>query len=78
RPQIYTTNTIERTMKEIKKRTKTMNSLPNEKAVEKIVYLVAIDYNEKWNKRGITEFLSAKSEVQKMFDERYGKKITTK
>ncbi|WP_212928118.1 IS256 family transposase, partial [Oceanobacillus sp. J11TS1] len=42
RPQIYTTNTIERTMKEIKKRTKTMNSLPNEKAVEKIVYLVAI------------------------------------
>lgn len=31
RPMIYTTNIIERTMKEIKKRTKTMNSLPTEK-----------------------------------------------
>lgn len=73
RPQIYTTNTIERTMKEVKKRTKTMNSLPSEKAVEKIVYLVTCDYNEKWRKRGITEFVSAKSDLQKMFETRYGK-----
>lgn len=73
-PQIYTTNTIERTMKEVKKRTKTMNSLPSEKAAEKIVYLVTTDYNEKWSKRGITEFVSAKSDIQEMFDARYGKK----
>lgn len=73
RSQIYTTNTIERTMKEVKKRTKPMNSLPSEKAVEKVVYLVTCDYNEKWSKRGITEFVSAKSELQQMFNNRYDK-----
>src|SRR5699024_10051344 len=35
RPQIYTTNTIERTIKEVKKRLRPMNSLPSEKADRK-------------------------------------------
>ncbi|WP_141249051.1 transposase, partial [Paucisalibacillus globulus] len=65
------TNTIERTIKEVKKRTKTMNSLPNEKAVEKIVYLVSQDFNERWGKRVINEFSSVKSELKKMFEARY-------
>lgn len=69
--QIYTTNTIERAIKEVKKRLKPMNSLPSEKAVEKVVYLVALDYNAKWKKRPITEFSSAKSELDKMFKKRY-------
>lgn len=72
--QIYTTNIIERTMKEIKKRTKTMNSLPSEKAVEKIVYLVVQDYNEKWGQRVSTEFASARPALAKMFNDRYGRK----
>lgn len=71
---IYTTNIIERTMKEIKKRTKTMNSLPSEKAVEKIVYLVAQDYNERWGKRQSNEFLSARETLLEMFEKRYGSK----
>lgn len=70
--QIYTTNVIERTMKEIKKRTKTMNSLPSEKAVEKIVYLVAQDYNDRWSKRMSSEFSSAHPVLLEMFVERYG------
>lgn len=69
---IYTTNIIERTIKEIKKRTKTMNSLPSEKAVEKIVYLVTQDYNDKWGKRMSNEFVSARPVLDKMFEERYG------
>ncbi|AIF42483.1 IS256 family transposase [Virgibacillus sp. SK37] len=71
RPQIYTTNTIERAIKEIKKRLKPMNSLPSEKAVEKIIYLVSIDYNETWKNRKNTTFRSAYTELQKMFKERY-------
>ncbi|MCG3419928.1 IS256 family transposase [Oceanobacillus jordanicus] len=74
-PQIYTTNTIERTIKEVKKRTKSMNSLPSEKAVEKIVYLVSKDYNERWSKRSITEFASARNELKSMFESRYGSTI---
>ncbi len=48
-----------------------MNSLPNEKAVEKIVYLVSQDFNERWGKRVINEFSSVKSELKKMFEARY-------
>lgn len=70
-PMIYTTNTIERTIKEVKKRTKTMNSLPSEKAVEKIIYLVAKDYNEK--KSRVNEFRSAAEELNQMFEEKYEK-----
>lgn len=42
---IYTTNWIERTIKEIRKRLRPANSLPNEKAAEKLIYLKVIDYN---------------------------------
>jgi putative transposase len=73
-PLIYTTNTIERTIKEIKKRTKTMNSLPHEDAVEKIVYLTTRDLNEKWRERTIRQFVAAKKEIQEMFEKRYGRK----
>jgi len=48
RSVIYTTNAIERTIKEIRKRLKPMNSLNNLEAAEKIVYLTIQDFNEKW------------------------------
>src|SRR5690606_16198617 len=51
RESIYTSNAIERTNKEIRKRLRPMNSLPNIEAAEKIVYLFSIDYNERWSKR---------------------------
>lgn len=70
---IYTTNIIERTMKEIKKRTKTMNSLPSEKATEKVVYLQAIDYNQRWSERKLRGFSSAYQPLQDMFEKRYGR-----
>lgn len=69
---IYTTNIIERTMKEIKKRTKTMNSLPSEKATEKIVYLQVTDYNMQWAERKLRGFGSAYQTLQDMFKARYG------
>lgn len=71
-PMIYTTNIIERTIKEIKKRTKTMNSLPTEMAAEKVVYLQSVEYNEKWTQRKLRGFSAAHAELQDMFKSRYG------
>jgi putative transposase len=48
RSAIYTTNTIERTVKEIRKRLKPTNSLSSLEAAEKVVYLTIQDFNEKW------------------------------
>lgn len=74
RPMIYTTNIIERTMKEIKKRTKTMNSLPSENATEKIIYLQVLDYNQRWAERKLRGFGNAYQALQDMFKQRYGNK----
>lgn len=71
---IYTTNAIERTVKEIRKRLYPMNSVPNIDAAEKIAYLVASDYNERWSKRIIRGFgmETTKDAFEKMYRERYG------
>jgi putative transposase len=71
---LYTTNTIERTMKEIRKRIRPMNSIANLEAAEKIVYLFSQGYNEKWEKRSLRGFADEKVKVQlgQMFWERYG------
>ncbi|TDO68813.1 transposase-like protein [Halanaerobium saccharolyticum] len=68
---IYTTNWIERANKEIRKRLKTMNSLPNEKAAEKILYLKILDYNSKWSERRLKGFLATRENLIQLFEERY-------
>lgn len=73
RSVIYTTNWIERTIKEIRKRLRPMNSLPDIKAAEKIVYLTVQDINEKWSERKLRGFASAYTCLQDMFKERYEK-----
>lgn len=72
RPLIYTTNIIERTMKEFKKRLKTMNSLPSEEAVEKVIYMVSDECNTKWSTRKLSGFKIAGPELRDMFEDRYG------
>lgn len=73
RPRIYTTNAIERTVKEIRKRLYPMNSIPNVEAAEKIVYLVVSNYNERWIKRIIRGFgmEETKQQLKQMYEERY-------
>ncbi|WP_230191681.1 IS256 family transposase [Paenibacillus sp. CECT 9249] len=73
---IYTSNAIERTMKEIRKRLRPMNSLPNMEAAEKIVYLFSVDYNERWSQRVIRGFadLETKQKLMDMFKDRYESK----
>ncbi len=49
-----------------------MNSLPTEKAAEKIVYLQSMDYNQRWAERKLRGFSNAYSTLQEMFKQRYG------
>lgn len=70
---IYTSNPIERTNKEIRKRLKPMNSLTNMDAAEKIVYLEAISYNERWSSRVLRGFADPGTQkaLKNMFDKKY-------
>lgn len=72
---LYTTNLIERTNKEVRKRLKTMNSLPNIEAAEKIVYLTVLNYNEQWSTKKLSGFELAQIKLQEMFEKRFGNKI---
>lgn len=77
RAAIYTSNPIERMNKEIRKRLRPMNSIPNIEAAEKIIYLFSIDYNETWSTRAIRGFVDpdVRQALTKMYEERYvGKK----
>ncbi|MCT8139969.1 IS256 family transposase [Anaerobacillus sp. CMMVII] len=71
RSGIYTTNWIERTIKEFRKRVKPMNSLPDIKAAEKILYLTVKSMNDKWSTRISAGFAQSKSKLQEMFTKRY-------
>lgn len=59
-------------MKEFKKRLKTLNSLPSEEAVEKVIYMVSDECNTKWSTRKLRGFKEANPELYAMFEERYG------
>lgn len=73
RGSIYTSNAIERTNKELRKRFRPMNSLTNMDAAEKIIYLEVMTYNEKWSTRVIRGFGDAETqtELKRMYEERY-------
>jgi putative transposase len=71
RSVIYTTNAIERTIKEIRKRLKPMNSLSSLEAAEKVVYLTIQDFNEKWAGRKLRGFAEVQEALERMFEERY-------
>lgn len=68
---IYTTNWMERTIKEYRKRLKPMNSIPTIEAAQKIVYLKSALINRRWSERRLRGFKSAKSTLDKMLEERY-------
>ncbi len=71
RSVIYTTNWIERSNKEFRKRVYPINSFGTEDAVEKLVYLRAKDQNERWGKRKLKGFNQARNELDNMHRERY-------
>jgi putative transposase len=63
RPFIYTTNSLERFIKEVKRRTKVIEAFPTPLSAEKIVYLVAAEMNERYKTRSLRGFQEAKEEL---------------
>jgi len=57
---------LERANKKIKRRTKTIEVFSYIKAIEKILYLISTELNEKWSKRVHRGFLKAKPILEKM------------
>ena len=68
---IYTTNLIERTIKEIRKRVKVIGALPSVSSVEKFIYLRVAVLNDRWSNRVVNGFLETKEEIQETFLRRY-------
>lgn len=72
RSSIYTTKTLERTNKEMKRRIKTIEFFSQVKAVEKIIYLVSMELNERQHTRAHRGFIKTNPLLKKMRRERYG------
>jgi transposase-like protein len=68
---IYTTNMVERTIKEFKKRLKPMNSSHSLESAEKIVYMICDDYNQRWSSRRLRGFSMCSDTLESMFEDRY-------
>ena len=77
RASIYTINILERANKEIKRRTKTIEVFSYVKAIEKILYLISTELNEKWSRRVHRGFIKAKPILEKMRRERYAQTQNT-
>jgi len=59
RGMIYTTNQLERLLKELKRRLKVMDMLPEEERADKILYLILHDLNERYQRRKLRGFEEA-------------------
>jgi transposase-like protein len=75
RKVIYTTNWIERSNKEFRKRAYSINSFSNENAVEKLVYLKAIERNESWSRKKLYGFCMISGQFDRMIEIKYGSKM---
>lgn len=56
RKKVRTTNVIERSFREIRRRTKPMSSFTNDKSCDRIIYALISYLNKKWKNRPLKEF----------------------
>ena len=75
RRSIYTTNVLERFIKEVKRRSKVVEVFPKPVSAEKVLYLVAIEMNESYKKRKVKGFDEIKEELVSIRRERYGERL---
>jgi len=57
--------------KEIRRRIKTIDSLPTEESAMKIIYLRAAELNEKLSHRVLNGYFKCKDELMEMLSKRY-------
>lgn len=70
---IRTTNSIERCIKEVKRRSKVIEVFPDPQAIGKLLYLVCIERNEQYAERALPNFFLVKEELLTMRRTRYEK-----
>nr|WP_246798766.1 transposase [Deferribacter autotrophicus] len=73
RPYIYTTNSLERFHKEIKRRSKVIGFFNDKKALEKVVFLVILEMNESYNRRKTKHWGYFLSVLRKKRKEKYSR-----
>ncbi len=76
RASIYTTNILERFIKEVKRRTKVIEVFPHPDATGKILYLVASEINERYKRRLLKNWDTIYEKLQSIRTVRYGNKAT--
>jgi len=74
RRYIYTTNALERFIKEVKRRTKVIEVFPTDFSLEKVVYLVIEEMNMKYERRKVHNFERYIDELMELRRVRYGDK----
>jgi len=71
RRYVYTTNALERFIKEVKRRTKVIEVFPTDFSLEKVVYLVIEEMNMKYEKRKVHNFERYIDELRELRRARY-------
>jgi putative transposase len=74
-PFIYTTNALERFCKEVKRRTKAIESFSGPEAQEKILFLVAEQMNESYDRRMLRNWQLVKPALERMRAQKYGERV---
>ena len=74
-PFIYTTNTLERFQKEVKRRAKVIESFSQPEAEEKILLMVTEQMNSSYGKRTLQNWNLSKPALEKIRNEKYGTKV---
>lgn len=77
RPYIYTTNLLERFIKEVKRRTKVIEVFPHPDATAKVMYLVAGEMNERYKSRVLRDWDKVIEKLRSARTARYGYMTTT-
>jgi putative transposase len=71
RRSIHSTKLIERMNKEIRRRIKTIDSLPSEESAMKISYLRVAEITEAWSQRMLRGLYRCMDKIREMFQKRY-------
>jgi transposase-like protein len=72
RAYIYTTNHLERFMKEVRRRAKVIEIFPQEDAASKILYIVSKEMNERYSRKVLRYFEAVKEKLLEIRRMRYG------
>jgi len=72
RQYIYTTNALERFIKEVKRRSKVIEVFPGPDACAKVLYLVAREMNDKYQRRTLRDFSLVKEDLLSIRRGKYG------